>query len=308
MPEERISTLNSPGSTDGKSDSGATEGGASSIPEQTSSDPDFVSTVNPAGTDPEGANNTGDQDKDAGDKGKGEDDKEKGSEKDSDEDRFDKHPRFQELKSQRDEANKRVQRLEEKVDQLTTNLLSGKKAGEEEGAKTFDDMDEDELRDLMDDDPKGFVANLIKQAQEQVFGELETQSEKEARQSAVIAEIDAFAKEHEDFDKMWDEGKIQSFIKDHPGHNSISAYLMLKQDDFITKEEHEKVVKQEIEKDRANRGHKQLASTQGAGGGGARSLQAQAGSPELKDTKSGGGRTSVLVNRLRQRRAQAANG
>jgi len=300
MPEEKISTLNSPGQGDGGQAPNSTqpEGGASSIPEQHSSDPDFVSTIHPD-TDPEGANNTGDQEKDTGDKGSEDDDKPKGEES-----RFDKDPAWQRIIKERNEANERVQRLEAKVDQLTTGLLSGKKPGEEE-SKSFKDMEDEELRDLMDDDPKGFVANLIKQVQDDVFGELESQSEREARQSAVIETIDAFAKEHEDFDKMWDEGKIQAYIKDHPGHNSISAYHMIRKDDFVSKEDHEKIVKQEIEKDRANRGHKQLASTQGAGGGGARTLQAQAGSPELKDTKSGGGRTSVLVNRLRQRRAQA---
>ncbi len=139
-----------------------------------------------------------------------------------------------------------------------------------EDERSFMDMDGDELRDLMDDDPKGFV--------EGVSRGIRSSLESEARQGAVEETIEKFAEKHPDFDQMWDDGKIQAFIKDHPGHNAISAYLSLKHQSggFMPKAEHEKGVKRAIEQDR------------------------------LKGLKGPQARSALMVSRLKDRRREQA--
>ncbi len=139
-----------------------------------------------------------------------------------------------------------------------------------ENGKSFQEMEEDELRDLMDDDPKGFVEGVTR--------EMRSTLEADARQGAMEETIEKFASRHPDFDQMWDAGKIQEFVKDNPGHNAMSAYLVLKKKSggFISKANHEKAVKQEIEKDR------------------------------LKGMKGPQARSAIMVSRLRDRRKEQA--
>jgi hypothetical protein len=309
MPDEdRISTLNAPGEPDGGAaspNSGDTDGGSSSIPEAPSTDPDFVNTVG-VGTEPEGANNTGDQEKDAG--GDEEGGEKKGTEDkgESDEERFDKHPAWQRIKKQRDEANERAARLEQKVDELTSAVLSKKDEKGGERPPSLLDKEEDELREMMDDDPKGFLKAILDEGRNSALSEFQEQSRTQGYQAAVIDTIDQFASEHPDFDQMWDRKEIQSFIDNHPGHNAISAYWALKSDGLMSKEDHEKAVQDAIEKDRANRSSKRLASVQGAGASGSRAVSAHSESPELKNPSKFGGSTSALVHRLRAKRAEQA--
>jgi len=230
---------------------------------------------------------------------------------------FHKHPKFQEMRTKiRDERDGRV-KAEARLEAL------------EETSRKDADLDfvditkktPDEIKEWMDEDPVGYHANLMKQAkyefgQEQgdLKADLKAELKREADEARITKTYTKYAKDHSNFDEMWDSGEIKAYMDEHPGHTAISAHQVLtaqSRDDDFDKRLEKAVAKakedatKEAEKNFKAKGSARVLGTGPAGAGG---LVADEVAPELKDPKKHGGVTTVLAKRLqafRKRRAEA---
>ena len=231
-----------------------------------------------------------------------------------DDTRFDKHPRFQEL-------NERVRAAEERAirAEATAQALGKKEEGDGKPAVPLDfdnvaEMDDDKIREMMEEDPKGFAANLLRQAKHEVKEELGTSLREERQvdeeQSAIAKTYENYAKKNPDFEEMWGRGEIQDFMRDNPGYTSIHAHQILTQEtrmqDSIDKAVKEAVTKAREEERRNLSAKASAGSAMGAGPSGGGAGPPAGSAPELKDTKKFGGRTTALLARLNARRREQA--
>lgn len=282
------------------------EGGESSAPIQTGgliSTTDFVTSKAAADTEPEGANNTEGADtngpaKDgqgaagaAGKKTEGED---------ADLTRFDKHPRFQELRTKAEAAEKRAIKLESQVSKLmeaTSKKTSGEKGADDLPYKDTSKMTAEQLLDWQSEDPHGYYKNVLEQAKHEVNQDFDHRLEAKNSEDAIVTEYQTFAEQHPDFDGMWEDGTLPGFMDKHPGHNAISAYLVLS-GEKRTQEAVDKAVAAAEKKFATNQRAKRESRSLGAGP----QTTGSHGAPvdaELQDSKKFGGTTRVLANRLR---------
>ena len=290
-------------------DSGALNPGDSPSPDfQTSGN--LISTVEralppqppaEAETDPAGANNTGGQTDTDGQPPK-DTDKDGG---DGNADRFDQHPRFQELLQRAKDAERRGREAEERylaMERRMASLEQQPPAGPQ--AKSILDLTDEELIAMSTENPREYLRMLSAQVTAEVGqvvgGHLNQQSE--SRQ--IEAAFADFERQHADFGELMANGDIDRYLKAHPFENHFSAYhaLTASKQEEATKAAVEKAVKEAEEKWR-----KQQAAKQGAqvlGGGPASGSRAGHLDPALQDTKKFGGATSVLAARLAAMRAQ----
>lgn len=274
-------------------------------------------------TDPEKANNIGDsggdKDKETADEGakakgeeaKGEGEDEKGKKgKEDDLTRFDQHPRFQQLIQERNELRDKITKLETKLEMLE-DQATGTDEGEEGGPVDYKDLtglSKEEILDWQAEDPLGFAANLARQIRDEVSKEIRNEIldelSKKDYESQIIETYNNFAKDHPDFDEMWNRGELQKFIENNPGHNAISAYYVLKAEkdkENIQKQIEEavaKAVKQKEEEMIANFKAKRNLSVLGSGPS---SGSLPNDDNELKNTKTSGGLIATLARRSRRR-------
>ena len=210
----------------------------------------------------------------------------------SDLDRFDKHPRFQEL-IQSQKMNK------QEIADLKAQL-SEQAAPEDPKYKDIAGMEDDELQDWMVENPKEYQSNLAAQIREQVAQGIKEELTRDTEQERVYKTFDTYAADHKTFDSMWDSGELQDFISKNPGHNAISAHMAMTQENRINeaveaarKETEATVIK--------NFQAKQGAKVLGSGPASTGTTQGQI-APELKDPKKYGGVNTVLAARLAERR------
>lgn len=264
------------------------------------------------------AGGKGAEDADKGpDKGKEGDgsDKAKGEEA-----RYDKDPAWQRIMKERDEAREAQIRAEAKLEALSEK--GGKGEGEEggDGHKpifTYEDVtkwDDDTIREKLEDNPKGFIVNLFSQIVDETVKVMESRSAQNAQKSTIQGTFEKFAKDNpgdeeaglKGFDALWKSGEVQQFMKANPGHNAMSAYLVMTAEARAKSVETraEKTAREKAEKAaeeaRRNKQAKDGARSLGAGPGGAPSRDANA---ELKNTKERGGLVSTLAQRLSSRRS-----
>jgi len=273
----------------------------------TAGDGDLISTVEFAvqpqddteKTSSEETQNT--EKSDAGDKGKGDESNDEGS------DRFDKHPRFQQLIS----GNKELRSLvAQQSEQITTLLADNKSAGpvdKKDSEPDFKDLgvlSNEELAEMMDDNPKDFLQNFAKQVRSEVMSEVtdtlneaETDSNRDKMEKTFIA----YSDKHPDFDDMWDSGVLQRYIEEHPGNNAMSAHMALTLDDTV-KAAVDAAIKGNQEEVRKNAKAKRNAQVLGDGPAAGGRTVGQV-SVELQDTKKYGGLASVLTARSLAREA-----
>jgi hypothetical protein len=226
-------------------------------------------------------------------------------------DRFDRHPRFQELIG--------------KVRDLTAQLAEARgamegRAGQQAGGQApkpeklpFVDIttkSKAELLEWQEEDPVGYAANLYKQMQYEIEKSIvskaqaaRTQAEWAAQRAAVKTTYEAYEKRNPDFRQMWDSGQIVDFMSKNPGHNAISAHRMLTEQariDAAVKAAREAAVKETEEKVRADFLAKRNATVIPDGG----TLKSTGEVPdELKNPDKYGGRVSAGAERLRRLRA-----
>lgn len=220
-----------------------------------------------------------------------------------DADRFDKHPRFQELRSAINELKVRNQVLESIV---------GGKGGDgnqnhgsvDNGAPDFKDishLSKEELLEWFEENPVEFLGNYTRQ----VLHESASKEQSRALNQQITQTFSDYEKSNSDFKAMWDSGEIEEFMEKHPGHNAMSAHMAITQEKRI-REAVDKAVRETEARVIANFQAKKGAGTMGdAGGGGGRTADARHG--ELNNTKQSGGLVAAIAARLHTRRS-GANG
>jgi len=231
----------------------------------------------------------------------------------ADSERFDKHPRFKELTTANRELRERLAKADGRIDELAKQITA--KGTKEPDYKDITGMSAEELNEWRDDDPKAFYANLARQARAEVREELldEMKEERATSQAKTLEEkqvetYEKYAEKNPDFDEMWDSGAIEKFMRANPGHNAISAHMSLTAEKRTgdTKKDIDaavtKAIKETEEKILKNIKAKGAASVLGAGPSTAPG-PSEALPDEMKNSKKYGGKTAVLVSRLKARRA-----
>ncbi len=260
-----------------------------------------------ADTEPEGANNTEAQteaEEETGEQAELEVAEVKEPEKSKgDEFRFDKHPRFIEL-------NARLKAAEEANREILERIAKQQVPVKEE-APSFKDwtkMTDEELVEWQASDPKGYLDNMKAFIDHQVQSRIEafqTQSaqmaEKQSYEQKIQSTYESYAKENPDFDEMWDSGELKEFMDKNPGHNAISAHILLtaeaKRNAAI-----EKAVADALKKKEAEIKSKRAASKVVGAGPAVVPTPARESDERLKDPTKFGGKTNVLMQRLLERR------
>ena len=221
-----------------------------------------------------------------------------------DDTRFDKHPRFQKLIQDRDEAREARIRAEAERDYLKQQS-EAKPRGETPAETKPDfinilDMSDDDLREQMDSNPKGLMANLLRQAKVELEEDLTGKFDERETNRAIASTFENYAKENTSFDDMWKRGEIQAYMKANPGHNAISAHMVLTRE-AQEKSKIEAAVKEAVEKERRNFRQKKETTVLPQGPQTAPTeIDVDA---ELKDTKAHGGFVNLMTKRIQQMRA-----
>ncbi|MBL6991767.1 MAG: hypothetical protein ISR65_18440 [Bacteriovoracaceae bacterium] len=216
--------------------------------------------------------------------------------------RFDKHPRFQEL----NERTKRSEAGLKKANEIIAQLTAKK---EELDFDNLVDMTDEQIKEQMDENPKSFMANFARQIRHETTKELTNSSANKEIENSVNKTYETFAEKNEDFNSRWDSGEIKTYMDANPGHNAISAYMILKEQgnsndvksqiDAAVKEAVARVRKEFVAKGnipvRTSRASARVNEMTGT----------DFNSPQMKDPKKFGGITNVLAQRSAARRKQA---
>lgn len=253
------------------------------------------------------------------DGGKGAEGADKGPEKGKDakgeEARYDKDPAWQRIIQERNEERDARIRAEAKLEVLGKGDAKPEgEAGDTEEYKpiyTYEDVtkwDDDQIREKLEDNPKGFITNLFAQMVDETRKVLLADQAQTKQQSTIQGTFDKFADSHKSdpeagikgFREMWDAKEVQQYMKANPGHNAMSAYLEMTlpaREKAIA----EKASRTAAETARKNREAKDGARSLGAGPGGAPSHDKNV---ELQNTKERGGIVQTLAQRLIARRTE----
>lgn len=254
---------------------------------------------------------------DAEDAGKGEEKETPEPKKDAtsegDETRFDKHPRWQQMLQEREQAKQTAEqeriaraKLEGELEALRRQPPV-EKAPAKADYKDITALTAEEIAEWQATDPKGFAANMYAQvkaeAMTQMQESLKAEREQEKNRISIEKTYKEFEDKHKDFKPMWDSGEIVKFIEANPGHNPISAYQAMTYETRMQKaieEARAKAIKETEEKVNKNWQAKRTARVLGAGPSGAGT---ETEDKELKDVKTQGGLYNVLAKRLDRLRA-----
>ena len=230
---------------------------------------------------------------------------EEGNEPQQNEDeRFDKHPRFQQLIKERNEYRERLDALERQSRQAPPQQQQ-QYYEEELPYVDLAQMEDEDILAWQAEDPKGFARNMAMQnyyeTRQLVMEEMQQQNYQRDHEAMVARTYGQYAQENPDFEEMWDRGEIQRFIERNPGHNPISAHMALTMDNRI--ETAQKTAAQKAaEKARMGATQRQQSRTLTGQPVGVR--QPQRNDDELKNPMNYGGVDNVLVERVKRRMAQ----
>ena len=157
--------------------------------------------------------------------------------------------RFDGLNTRMKTAEGRVPELEKELANLQGQVTAmGEKAPtKEKGAKSdfIDSMegkDKDTLMNEIEDDPAGFFKSFEAALTKRISDSNSATSTAKDYDTRASENLETFAKEHEDFDGLWDSKKIPNYMKKNPGFDAVGAYYAL------TKESRAKASKALIEK------------------------------------------------------------
>ena len=230
-----------------------------------------------------------------------------------DETRFDKHPRWQQMLQEREEAKKLAEqeriaraKLEGELEALKRQPTV-EKAPVKADYKDITALTAEEIAEWQATDPKGFAANMYAQVKAEALmkmqEDLKAEREKEKSRISIEKTYKDFEDKHKDFKPMWDSGEIVRFIEANPGHNPISAYQAMTYETRMQKaieEARAKAIKETEEKVNKNWQAKKQARVLGTGPSGP---GVDTEDKELKDVKTQGGLYNVLAKRLDRLRA-----
>ncbi len=220
--------------------------------------------------------------------------------------RYDKDPAWQRIIQDRNELRERLARAEGRLEVLD-KTLPGKEPKEAPYTDITTKSDE-ELREWQERDPKGYAANLYQQIRIELGKEHDEVEQSRTANTSIKKTFDDYASKNPDFMPMWESGELQKFMKSNPGHNAISAHILLTEEKRKGETEKQfndrlgKAVKEAEEKVTKNFKAKKTASKVLSAG---TALPIDTEETELKDTKSRGGLTAVLTERLKRMRGGA---
>jgi len=240
----------------------------------------------------------------AADDGEKESAKEPEKEKEPEADRFDKHPRFQQLRTERNAERQANQELRERLARLEGQLSVGKP---EKEVVTLDGKSAEEIQEMMETDPAAFYKAVSESAERKALAAVEQRTKAEAGKSqerAVMSTYEKYGQDNPDFVEKWDDGSLRGYMDKHPGHTAISAHMAMTMEDRIKTAE-ERGRKAGEEQALKNHKAKQGASTIGADLSKSASSRPAGTPPELKNPNKYGGATAVIAQRLAARRAAA---
>lgn len=233
--------------------------------------------------------------------------------------RFDKHPRFQELMQERNEARRMAEearRVAEEVRIEKARLEAERelmKKAESPPYKDLTSMTDEEIEEWARSDPKGYAANMYLQIRHEVMNDLRGEISKQeqardmkVREQRIKSTYDKYEAEHPDFAPMWESGEIMRFIENNPGHNPISAHMAIVRDrdkslvDSRIKAAVDEAVAKAIKEteERVNKNWQAKRAASVLGGGPASQPIAAGADAELSNTKERGGTIAVLASRL----------
>jgi hypothetical protein len=230
----------------------------------------------------------------------------KGKEKDVADERFDKHPRFQELNTRAKAAEEALaaERIEKArlEGELKARAPKETVIPEELPFKDISKLSVEQLREWQDEDPKGYADNLKAQAtyeaKQAIRAEIESKTLREREQGDLKRTYDDFEVKNPAFRKMWDAGEIVAYIEKHPGHNPISAFHEMTIENRIAEATAAATKKAEEEVTKRFMAKKKATVLSGGPSGTVRTEE----DPTLSNTKQHGGRTAVIADRLRAMR------
>ena len=217
--------------------------------------------------------------------------------------RFDKHPRFQEIIGQRDEARNELSNLRSEVDFLKDQIETTK-APEKSDALPYKDitqMTKEDLADWQEEDPVGYASNLYQQVVHEAKQTILLDQERREQESSIDKTYREFGEKHSGFNSMWKGGEIQKYMDSNPGHNAISAYHEIKAESTgaDTQAAIDKAVAKAVAAKEAemlkNFKAKKNATVIGRGPAQGAALAVD---PELSNTRAKGGLVSTIAARL----------
>jgi hypothetical protein len=208
---------------------------------------------------------------------------------------FHKHPRWQEVQTEKEQLKSEVAAMKAEMERLKTSVPAPK---EKLPYIDITKIDEDKLREWQADDPKGYAANLYAQMRYELDQEFGKKTEQQKVQEGIRSTIDTYRDKNKDFDPMWAKGEIQAYMNLHPGHNPMSAHQMMTAEKKLNEaiEAAKKEAREETLKQLRAKKHAQVL------GSGPSVSRAPAEETELINTKQKGGLTSVLAARLQKMR------
>lgn len=149
--------------------------------------------------------------------------------KSTDDDRFDKHPRFQELLKGKKESDRRLQLAEQKFEEMGRKYQDLERRLTEQATKA-PEMDDEKLAEMYDQDPVKAIKFISDKAKADAKRELRDEITSETSQretfNRMSSALKEFIKGNSDFQEMWDSGELQQLADENPLFNTpIAAYL-----------------------------------------------------------------------------------
>jgi hypothetical protein len=225
--------------------------------------------------------------------------------------RFDKHPRFQELRQTIKDLQEQVKAATTPKEQADAKATAAAREEKDLPYKDISVMSKEELLEWQEDDPVGYAANLQQQILHEnreilkaEAAEKARKTEAETQQQTIRNTFETYEKDNPDFREKWDKGEIQKVMDENPGIGAIGAHLKMTLDTRL-KDAVAKAVKETTEKVTKNFQAKRNAEVISDEG----SVKDSGDTPdELKNPSKYGGVVAAGAARLARMRQQAAGG
>lgn len=98
----------------------------------------------------------------------------------------------------------------------------------------LENITDEALIDAIYESPKETLRRIVDGMSQELSNDLRQRQEQEQEAAAnrahyekVMREFKAFGEEHDGFNDLWSQGKIQAFIRENEGHSYVSAYYVL---------------------------------------------------------------------------------
>ena len=110
-------------------------------------------------------------------------------------------------------------------EQLTATNSDNEKL-EEENSSILD-LEHNDLVAMVTENPHGFVQSVFDEVKAGVMSQVNQDNEQNKQNGAIEDTIGTYADDNPDFEELWEDGSIKGFMDKNPGHNAMSAHMML---------------------------------------------------------------------------------